>query len=175
MGWIFAIVVLLLVVFIPALRIIALALIAIIVVIVVIGIADDDKKRKAKEVANAAQNAVLVANQADREKASMFPLSDLKLSEVQLSLEKAGNFSGRIRNDSSDKTLADLTLKLSISDCGKSDETDCVVIDERDVNLITHVPSGQARDFSKQLDLYFSPIVIRGFMKFDTKLIRASQ
>lgn len=175
MGWLFATVVLLLIVFIPALRKIALALIAIIVVTVLINIADDDKKKKTKEAEVVAQSAVWAAEQEQLERARIFPLSEVSLSEISLSLTNGGNFSGRIHNNSKGKALGSLALKLSISDCEKWDESNCVVIGERNIYLETAVPSGQARDFQRSLDFYVSPIVIRGYMRIDTKLTRASQ
>lgn len=175
MGWIFATVVLLLVVFVPVLRKIAFVLIAILVVTVWINYADDNNKRKEKEATDAAISAAWAERQSENEKAKIFPLSDVNLSEAKLSLENGGNFSGRIYNRSKNSGLGSVSLKLSISDCEMSDETNCVVIAERDMNVIATVPSGQARDFTNRLDFFTSPIVIRGYMKIDTKLVRASQ
>lgn len=175
MGWIFATVVLLLIVFIPAIRKIALVLVAILVVVVLFNNAEDVNKKKEREGQDAARNAVWAAEQAQLQKARIFPLSDVKLSEVKLSLTSGGSFSGRIHNNSNDKALNNLALKLLISDCEKSDESNCVVVGERDINLDTVVPSGQARDFMTGLNFYLSPIVIRGYMKIDTKLTQASQ
>ena len=175
MGWIFATVVLLLIVFIPVLMKIVLVLVAIIVVVVWISIEDDAKKRKAKEVEVAAQNAVWAEQQAKMEKERIFPLSDVSLSEIKLSMENIGHFSGRIHNSSSDKTLGSLALKLIISDCVNSDESNCVVIGERNVNLKIEVPKLQARDFMEGLDFHVSRPVIRGYMKIDTDIMQAIQ
>ena len=175
MGWIFATIVLLVIVFVPIVRNIALLLIAVIAVFIVIDIVDVNKKEKAKEAGEAAQNVILSSQQAEREKANVFRLSDVTLSETTLDVRNSGTFSGRIHNNSNENALGSLALKLSISDCENFDQSDCVVIAERKIYLSTPVPSGQARDFTKDLNFFPSPLVIRKYMKFDTTIVQASQ
>jgi hypothetical protein len=88
------------------------------------------------------------------------PVNEVELADMQLSDEARGvkSISGRIRNHSSDYTLVELQVQVSMEDC--IDEH-CEVINQTDVTLKPTIPPGQARDFRERV--YFkSTLAPRG-------------
>lgn len=93
--------------------------------------------------------------------------SELTFEEV--SLEPSGgsyDFIGRIINHSHKYTLRGVQLQLTISDCAKNDNNNCIIISEVDEYIYINIPPKQARDFKKNFSLY-SDINIKGNLALD--------
>lgn len=62
---------------------------------------------------------------------------------------------GRVKNNSNQYTLKGVNLKITFRDCPQRDSLDgCVVIGEIDEFLSLNIPPGQARDFEESVYLY---------------------
>lgn len=94
--------------------------------------------------------------------------SELTFEEV--SLEPSGgssyDFIGRIINHSDKYTLSGVQLKLTIRDCAKNDNNNCIIISEVNEYIYINIPPKQARDFKKNIFLY-SDINIKGNLALD--------
>lgn len=84
------------------------------------------------------------------------PASQLGLENMQLIPNAGGyNFSGRIKNNSTQFTLNRIAFAITMQDCaGEAASQNCVTIAESETSPFLTIPPGQARDFKEVI--YFS-------------------
>src|SRR3569623_2524334 len=98
-------------------------------------------------------------HEIDSAKRRILP-SDVELADTRLAVLGRGarDVSGRLRNHSTQFTLQEVDLRVSIEDCL---DGHCETVDQSDITVKPHVPPGQARDFSQRA--YFkSMLQLRG-------------
>ena len=151
MAWIFAIVVLLLLVYAPGFRKFALWMVGIGTVIVVINLANEKEKKETEDKANRAQQAEQEKRAQAEAKvaAARIPTSEILVSRLRLERENFANIAGRVLNVSKKFPLVEFSMHIAASDCPTSEIDKCVTIEEDDVTVKMTVPPGQARDFSE--------------------------
>lgn len=90
--------------------------------------------------------------------------SQIQLDHIEFSPSYADtyNIAGRIRNQSSEYTLTEVSLQVVMSDCVKAEEQndDCEIVGEVTTRIIKHIPPGQARDFND--NIHFAQAKPRG-------------
>ena len=87
------------------------------------------------------------------------PLAEVELADMKIIDERRGKqITGRVRNHSSEFTLTELRVQVSMEDCV---DNHCEVINQTDIDLKPNVPPGQARDF-RELLYFTSPLAPRG-------------
>ena len=104
-----------------------------------------------------------------KQSAQRIPVTEVELADMQLNDEARGvkSISGRVRNHSSNYTLVELQVQVSMEDCI---DGHCEVINQTDITIKPTVPPGQARDFRERI--YFkSTIAPRGEPKVQYQVI----
>jgi hypothetical protein len=106
---------------------------------------------------------LLFMNSASESKAShsRIPAADLQFDNVRLSSEYGSySISGRVVNKSTQYTLEDAELFITVQDCNSA-PAHCTTIGEASAFLSVGVPPGQARDFNSYVS-FSSPLHPRG-------------
>ena len=143
MGWIVAIVVLVLLVVSPGFRVAAVAIVA-------LGL-----------LAGAifyAYHSVQTALATRR-----VPVTDVRFEEMLLGNPESGaRLTGRVRNNNSDHVINNVELLITVQDCLTADPPDtCDTVGETTTTIFVDVPPGQVRDIERTV--YFRPApTIRG-------------
>jgi hypothetical protein len=104
-------------------------------------------------------------NKTEKEKQlsrSRLPASELIFDNFTLTPNYSGyELKGRVINNSAQYTLTGVNMKLTFRDCELKDQTNCIVIEEEDEYVWVDVPPKQARDFKENIYLS-SDISIKG-------------
>lgn len=99
--------------------------------------------------------------------------SQIQLDHIEFSPSYADsyNITGRIRNQSSEHTLTEVSLQVVMSDCVKSGEQDdnCEIVGEVTTRIIKHIPPGQARDFNDNIQ--FAQAKLRGQVAWEYTVV----
>jgi len=91
------------------------------------------------------------------------PPSEVELADTRLTDLGRGarEVAGRLRNHSTQYTLREVDLRVSIEDCV---DQHCEIVDQSDIRVKPTIPPGQARDFSQRA--YFkSTLQLRGELR----------
>jgi hypothetical protein len=96
--------------------------------------------------------------------------SELIFEDVSLNPSYIGyDLAGRIINNSKKYTLKGIQVKLTLRDCAKDNESNCVVIAEHNEYIQLSIPPEQKRDFKDGFYLNPEPKV-RGKLNWDYKI-----
>jgi hypothetical protein len=144
MVWLFLIVLLLLIIFVPAVRAISLGLLA----LAVIGI-------------------LLIWGYSSYSKSiarAKIPHSEVIISDMREGNEYSSHkLYGRVTNKSQHYDISNIQLSIVYKDCEiGGDSSKCIVIKEDNPYIFETVPAGQARDFSAYIS---DPPIAKGYLK----------
>lgn len=154
MGWLFAIVIVVLFVAYPAFRVIVGGLVALALVV---------------------GGGFFLYNRASEAAAiSRVQPSDVAIEGATLGRsaysDSSYQFQGRLRNNNRTHSVNRVALKITLRDCATNEKLKCDVVGENDANLFIVVPPTQVRDIDRSM--FFSPApVIRGVMSWDYELM----
>lgn len=98
------------------------------------------------------------------------PPSEVELADTRLTDIGRGTreVAGRLRNHSTQYTLTEVALRVSIEDCV---DQQCEIVAQSEVTVKPQIPPGQARDFSERA--YFkSALQLRGVLRLRIEVIR---
>ena len=149
MVWLSAIVLLLLIVFVPVVRKVAVMLLAISVVTIAYCSYQSQQEREASR---------------NRVSSAEIEFDDLRLGASSSTYE----LTGRVRNKSSQYTVNFIGMKIQVKDCSVTSlsvESTCVVVGESDTSLYLNIPPIQVRDF-RQYVSFPNDMKIRGHMQW---------
>ncbi len=148
MAWLFAGVVLLLLLFVPTFRIAVLVLLGILIVGGVIWFRQDLRELEESE--------------------RRISLSEVDFIDLRLRHDHSRDYTltGRIKNNSRRFTLKRLGMKFTMKDCIESSSAskdNCDIVGQTDESVYVDIPPGQVRDLSEYTFVHFpSSMVIKG-------------
>ena len=141
MGWLLAIVAIVLAIYSRGFRLVAAGVIVVGAVVIAYSIASSKHESEAAR--------------------RLIPLTDVEIDDARLG--GLDHFTGRIRNSNQSHTLSSFDLKVTLRDCAPSGQ--CEVVGQTNTSVYANVPPGQARDVSHYV--FFSPSPrIRGRMEW---------
>jgi hypothetical protein len=153
MVWLFAIAVLLLIVFVPAVRRIALVLVATAVIAIAYVSYQSQQEREASR---------------KRVSPAEMEFADVRLGGASYTHE----LTGRVRNRSPRYTVSSVGMKIQVEDCtvtASAAESTCVVVGQSDASLYLDVPPDQVRDFRTYVS-FLNDMQIHGRMQWSYRI-----